>query len=220
MKFIPRIRPATAVAGKLVTPSSVSIQLVSLATGATGGALARFLGGVGPGSAPGVAAGATVATAGLSEELSPLEWDILARMITTAAPAASTNTTRKAITAIIGLLSFTVTPPPPRVSESDIFFSVNFVPVRMNFGSFVVGACGATIFWKHVGHSITVPLCVESHTMCWPHTGQAYLNSLMLGVPATFHIPPMSAIHIFGGLCDGFHKPLQKTVSFRAHLWF
>jgi hypothetical protein len=35
------------------------------------------------------------------------------------------------------------------------------------------------IFWKQVGHSITVPLCDESHFMCWPHTGHAYLNSLM-----------------------------------------
>jgi hypothetical protein len=23
-----------------------------------------------------------------------------------------------------------------------------------------------------------VPACDESHLMCWPHTGQAYLNSL------------------------------------------
>jgi argininosuccinate lyase len=43
------------------------------------------------------------------------------------------------------------------------------------------------IFWKHVGHSITVPACDESHIMCWPHTGQAYLNSLM-AVGITFHI--------------------------------
>jgi len=35
------------------------------------------------------------------------------------------------------------------------------------------------IFWKHVGQSMTVPACDESHLMCWPHTGQAYLNSLM-----------------------------------------
>src|ERR1017187_8263094 len=57
--------------------------------------------------------------------------------------------------------------------------SPTFVPVMMNFGSFVAGACGTMIFWKHVGHSITVPACDESHLMCWPHTGQAYLNSLM-----------------------------------------
>ena len=57
----------------------------------------------------------------------------------------------------------------------------------MNFGSSVAGACGTVIFWKHVGHSITVPLCDESHLMCWPHTGQAYLNSLM-AVCKTFHI--------------------------------
>src|SRR5271154_257761 len=54
-----------------------------------------------------------------------------------------------------------------------------FVPVMMNFGSSVSGACGTVIFWKQVGHSICEPACDESHLMCWPHTGQAYLNSLM-----------------------------------------
>jgi hypothetical protein len=57
----------------------------------------------------------------------------------------------------------------------------------MNFELPVAGACGTVIFWKHVGHSITVPLCEESHLMCWPHTGQAYLNSLT-AVGKTFHI--------------------------------
>jgi hypothetical protein len=57
--------------------------------------------------------------------------------------------------------------------------SPTFVPVMMNFVSGDAGACGAVIFWKHVGHSMTVPLCDESHIMCWPQTGQAYLNSLM-----------------------------------------
>src|SRR5476651_964639 len=57
--------------------------------------------------------------------------------------------------------------------------SPTFVPVMMNFASSDAGACGAVIFWKHVGHSITVPLRDESHIMCWPHTGQANLNSLM-----------------------------------------
>jgi hypothetical protein len=32
-------------------------------------------------------------------------------------------------------------------SASGIFFSVNLVPVRMNFGSSDAGACGAMIFW-------------------------------------------------------------------------
>jgi hypothetical protein len=68
-----------------------------------------------------------------------------------------------------------------------------FVPVMMNFGSSVEGACGAVIFWKQVGHSITVPLCDESHFMCWPHTGQANLNSLM-AVRKTFHIQAAAAI--------------------------
>jgi hypothetical protein len=66
----------------------------------------------------------------------------------------------------------------------------------MNFWSSVVGACGTVIFWKHVGHSMTVPACDESHLMCWPHTGQAYLNSLM-AVAKTFHIPRPTAIPIF-----------------------
>src|SRR6204780_2229725 len=54
-----------------------------------------------------------------------------------------------------------------------------FVPVMMNFCSSDDGACGTVIFWKHVGHSIVEPACDESHITCWPHTGQAYLNSLM-----------------------------------------
>jgi hypothetical protein len=66
----------------------------------------------------------------------------------------------------------------------------------MNFESSDSGACGAVIFWKHVGHSITVPLCDESHFMCCPHTGQAYLNSLMAGGKA-FHIRAPSATWFF-----------------------
>src|ERR1700722_10137905 len=50
------------------------------------------------------------------------------------------------------------------------------------------GACGTIIFWKQVGHSIWVPDCDESHLICWPHTGQAYLNSLMIhGNISYFH---------------------------------
>jgi hypothetical protein len=65
-------------------------------------------------------------------------------------------------------------------STGMVFLSVSLVPVRINFGSSDAGACGAVIFWKHVGHSITEPPWDESHIMCWPHTGHAYLNSLML----------------------------------------
>jgi argininosuccinate lyase len=50
------------------------------------------------------------------------------------------------------------------------------------------------IFWKHVGQTIIVPDCDESHLMCWLQTGQAYLNSLMRH--ATFHICPPAATHI------------------------
>ena len=41
------------------------------------------------------------------------------------------------------------------------------------------GACGTTIFWKQVGHSICPPLVIESAVICWPQTGHAKLNSLM-----------------------------------------
>jgi hypothetical protein len=78
-----------------------------------------------------------------------------------------------------------------------------FVPVMINFGSSVAGACGAVIFWKQVGHSITVPLCDESHFMCWPHTGQAYLNSLMAAGKA-FHIRAPAATWIFCGIARHF----------------
>src|ERR1017187_585002 len=41
------------------------------------------------------------------------------------------------------------------------------------------GGFGTMIFWKHVGHSICAPLTPGSDMICWPQTGQAYLNSLM-----------------------------------------
>jgi hypothetical protein len=66
----------------------------------------------------------------------------------------------------------------------------------MNLGSSDAGACGTTIFWKHVGHSDTEPLWVESHFMCCPHTGHAYLNSLM--PRQTFHIRAPAAMRILG----------------------
>ena len=50
----------------------------------------------------------------------------------------------------------------------------------MNLDESSAGDCGTTIFWKHVGHSIRVPLALESLLMCWPQTGQANLNSVML----------------------------------------
>src|SRR5208283_4318017 len=74
--------------------------------------------------------------------------------------------------------------------------SPTLVPVMMNFWASVVGACGTVIFWKHVGHSICEPACDESHLMCWPHTGQAYLNSLM-ALAETFHICRRTATKFF-----------------------
>src|SRR6266850_2215257 len=59
---------------------------------------------------------------------------------------------------------------------------------KMNFGSANEGAWGTTIFWKQVGHSICPPLVVESAVMCWPHTGQANLNSL-IGLDVDDSIP-------------------------------
>jgi hypothetical protein len=53
------------------------------------------------------------------------------------------------------------------------------------------------IFWKQVGQVIVEPACEESHLMCWLHTGQAYLNSLMLS--KTFHIWPPAATWILPG---------------------
>src|ERR1017187_5196078 len=105
----------------------------------------------------------------------PADLKILPRNANTAAPAAQTSristiaATGKPSTGAVGL-------------GSGIFGtgrSPAFVPAMMNFVSSVAGACGTVIFWKHVGHSITEPLCDESHLMCWPHTGQAYLNSAM-----------------------------------------
>src|SRR5487761_2444748 len=75
--------------------------------------------------------------------------------------------------------------------------SPTLVPVRTNFWSSpAAGACGAVIFWKHVGHSIIVPACDESHLICWPQTGQAYLYSLMAAAE-TFHIRAVLATRFF-----------------------
>jgi hypothetical protein len=43
---------------------------------------------------------------------------------------------------------------------------------------------------------MTVPACDESHRMCWPQTGQAYVYSLMAAAE-TFHIRKLSATAIF-----------------------
>ncbi|HZL77792.1 MAG TPA: hypothetical protein VFC17_02995 [Candidatus Limnocylindrales bacterium] len=84
--------------------------------------------------------------------------------------------------------------PPEFATTAGTGRSPTFVPVRINFGSSDAGACGAVIFWKHVGHSITEPPCDESHIMCWPHTGHAYLNSLMLRENIS-HSPPDGNVH-------------------------
>jgi hypothetical protein len=95
------------------------------------------------------------------------------------------------------------------------------------------------IFWKQVGHSMTEPPCDTSHIMCWPHTGQANLNSLMGFSAQTFHIRAALATRIFqAGSRKGakmqskVFPPLrafaplretismQKSVCIRVQLWF
>jgi hypothetical protein len=88
--------------------------------------------------------------------------------------------------------------------------STTFLPLRMNFCSASAGGWGGVIFWRHVGHSMTVPHCDESHLMCCPHTGQAYLNSLMAD-GQTFHIHAATATWNFmrttGPECRTVAKP-------------
>ena len=117
---------------------------------------------------------------------------------TNSATAAAQNKTTKAIAATgdffsgsrMGVIK------PAFATVDGIGRSPVFVPDMINFGSSDSGACGTMIFWKHVGHSIVVPLCDESHLMCWPQTGHAYLNSLMAAGKA-FHIRVSAAMWIF-----------------------
>jgi hypothetical protein len=93
------------------------------------------------------------------------------------------------------------------------------------------------IFWKHVGQIIVEPVCDESHLMCWPQIGQAYLNSLIQ--PARFHIWVWAATRIFvpalpshafpGRNFSGWlytrardrpGNPPLKYLGIRAQLWF
>jgi len=110
----------------------------------------------------------------------PLDLKILPWNANSATAAAQSKTTKTNATA--GKCFSGTVATPESATTVGIGRSPTFVPVMMNFGSSVAGACGAVIFWKQVGHSITVPACDESHFMCWPHTGHAYLNSLMAGV--------------------------------------
>jgi hypothetical protein len=97
-----------------------------------------------------------------------------------AAATTAQSKTTKAITTTGNLFAGSGTVVIPAfATAAGIGRSPIFVPDMINFGSSDSGACGAMIFWKHVGHSIVVPLCDESHLMCWPQTGHAYLNSLM-----------------------------------------
>jgi hypothetical protein len=126
---------------------------------------------------------------------------------TSATATAAQNKTTKAIAARGNFFSGSGTgvSKPAFATAEGIGRSPGFVPVMINFGSSDSGACGAVIFWKHVGHSITVPLCDESHFMCWPHTGHANLNSLMADRKA-FHIRAPSATWFF----QSFNPKAQK----------
>jgi len=90
---------------------------------------------------------------------------MLPRNANTAAPAATIKTSRTTTTA-----SGKSFPAGTGIELPSGIFGIGrsptFVPVMMNFESSVAGACGTVIFWKHVGHSITEPLCDESHLMC------------------------------------------------------
>ena len=58
---------------------------------------------------------------------------------------------------------------------------------RINLLSPASGAWGTTIFRKQVGQSICPPLVLESAVICWPHTGQANLKSLIASLPTIPH---------------------------------
>ncbi len=58
---------------------------------------------------------------------------------------------------------------------------------RMNLDCSEDGAWGTINLRKHVGHSIGDPLAAASQVICWPQTGQANLNSLMIVPGEQFH---------------------------------
>jgi hypothetical protein len=64
-----------------------------------------------------------------------------------------------------------------------------------------------------VGQSMTVPACDSSHIMCWPQTGQAYLNSLMLR-RKTFHIRVTSATHFLFSFVIKFTRRAGKAPNY------
>src|SRR5437016_647371 len=72
------------------------------------------------------------------------------------------------------------------------------------------------IFWKQVGHSNCVPAVRESAVMCWPHTGHANLNSLMISHRT---IPQRSAPdNVFFGnrlvkVGRARHSPARRSVA-------
>jgi hypothetical protein len=111
--------------------------------------------------------------------------------------AATTTQTKKTMTNTPNGICFSRTATGPKsAGPVGTGRSPTFVPVMINFESPVAGGCGTVIFWKHVGHSITVLLRHDSHLICWPQTGQANLNSLMI-VWRAFHIHALAAIRFF-----------------------
>src|SRR6266550_2475416 len=160
-KSSPWTRPAAGVSG-ISTSARWSVQLVSFAGGANGfGALGFFF------------AAEFVFAAGWP-------WAnlrILSRK-TNAVPPTEQNTTRRA-TAAEGNFFADATASDPAAPVGDGRL-VTSEAVSTRFGDPAADGCGTISFRKHVGHSICEPLVRASHVMCWPHTGQANLNSLML----------------------------------------
>jgi argininosuccinate lyase len=63
---------------------------------------------------------------------------------------------------------------------------------------------------------MTAPVWDESHLMCWPHTGQAYLNSLMQSDAKTFHIRGVTAMPIFAFNAKAQRREDAKQKLFAA----
>src|ERR1035437_1347504 len=168
MKSCPWMRPAAGESG-IVAASRFNIQRASSAGGATTAGLGGFTG---------------VGCPPVALATGPACWLVDLKIFPWNANSPTAATQNKTIKIMAGpgklFSGMGAGAAPAFATAAGTGRSPTFVPVMMNLGSSVAGAWGATIFWKNVGHSIVVPLCVESHLMCWPHTGQAYVNSLMV----------------------------------------
>jgi hypothetical protein len=57
---------------------------------------------------------------------------------------------------------------------------------------------------------MTEPLCDESHFMCWPQTGQAYLNSLMADAAGNISHSRPDGNAVFSKSC---HAPVKTAMA-------